>query len=94
MVRLAGVFLGLGLGSLHWIGLVVGGALVALPAKTFPRGLATGLAFGILVLVVFAVQLVWFGALGSTLSMGMIGGIGVAIGLAAPLLGSLVRGIV
>jgi hypothetical protein len=94
MVIAAGVLLGLGLGSLHWLGLVIGGAVVALPARTVPRGLAYGLALGVLGLGVFAGLLAWQGALWPALSTGMVGGIAVAIGLVAPLLGSLVRGIV
>lgn len=94
MVLAAGVLLGLGLGSLHWLGLVVGGAVVALPARTVPRGIGYGLGLGVLGLLVFAGLLAWQGALGPALSTGMVGGITVVIGLAAPLLGSLVRGVV
>lgn len=93
MVVLGGVLLGLGLGSLHWFGLVVGGAVVALPARTFPRGLASGLGLGVLALLVFAAELALQGALGPALTTGLVGGISVAIGLALPLLGSLVRGL-
>lgn len=93
MVVAAGLLLGLGLGSLHWLGLVVGGAVVALPARTIPRGLAHGLALGVLELLVFAALLAWQGALGPALTTGMVGGITVTVGLAAPLLGSLVRGL-
>lgn len=94
MVVLGGVLIGLGLGSLHWFGLVLGGAIVALPARTIPRGLAYGLGLGVLGLVVFAGLLVWQGALGAALTTGLVGGITVAIGLAAPLVGSLVRAVV
>lgn len=93
LVVLGGVLLGLGLGSLHWFGLVVGGAVVALPARTIPRGLAYGLGLGVLGLLVFAAQLALQGALGPALSTGMVGGISVLIGLALPLIGSLVRGL-
>lgn len=90
----AGVVLGVGLGWLHWLGLVLGGALVALPARTVPRGLALGLGLGVLVLVAFAAVLAANGALAPALSTGMVGGVTVAVGLGAPLLGSLVRGVV
>lgn len=93
-VVLAGILLGLGLGSLHWFGLVLGGAVVALPARSIPRGLGYGLGLGVLGLVVFAGLLVWHGALGPALTTGMVGGISVGIGLGLPLLGSLVRGVV
>lgn len=93
LVVLGGVLIGLGLGSLHWFGLVLGGAIVALPARTFPRGLAYGLGLGVIGLVVFGGLLAWKGALGPVLSTGMVGGLAVVIGLAAPLLGSLSRGL-
>lgn len=93
LVILGGVLIGLGLGSLHWVGLVLGGVVVALPARTIPRGLAYGLGLGVLEMVVFASLLAWQGALGPALTTGVVGGIAVAIGLAAPVLGSLVRAI-
>lgn len=94
MVALGGLLIGLGLGSLHWLGLVLGGAIVALPARTIPRGLAAGLGLGVVGLVVFAGLLAWQGALGAALTTGVVGGIAVIVGLAAPLLGALVRAIV
>lgn len=94
VVVAAGVVLGLGLGWLHWLGLVVGGALVALPARTVPRGLALGFGLGLLELALFAAALAANGALGPALSTGMVGGVTVALGLGAPLLGALVRGVV
>lgn len=93
MVVLGGLLLGLGLGSLHWFGLVVGGAVVALPARSVPRGIAHGLGLGVLQLVVFAGLLAWQGALGQALSTGIVGGITVGLGLALPVLGSLIRGL-
>ncbi len=89
-----GVALGLGLGWVHWLGLVVGGALVALPARTVPRGLANGLGLGLLGLAAFAAALAANGALGPALSTGMVGWLSAGIGLAAPLSGSLVRAVV
>lgn len=89
----AGVVLGLGLGSVHWLGLVLGGALVAMPARSVPRGLAAGFGLGVLELVVFGGLLAAQGALGAALSTGTVGLVGAAVGLAGPLLGSLVRGI-
>ncbi|MDZ7701720.1 MAG: hypothetical protein U5J98_06440 [Halobacteriales archaeon] len=93
LVIAGGLLLGLGLGSLHWLGLVLGGALVALPARTFPRGLANGLGLGLAGLAVFGGLLAVQGALGAVLSTGMVGGVAVIVGLAAPLLGALLRGI-
>jgi hypothetical protein len=94
MVVLGGVLIGLSFGSLHWTGLVLGGAIVALPARTIPRGLAHGLGLGVIGLVVFAGLLAWQGALAGALTTGMVGAITVVIGLAAPVVGSLVRAVV
>ena len=88
-----GALLGLGLGWFHWAGLVLGGALVALPARTRPRGLALGLGLGLLELLVFAGLLAARGTLGPVLETGTVGLVAVAVGLGAPLLGSLVRGL-
>lgn len=91
LVVLGGVLVGLGLGSMHWLGLVIGGALVALPARTVPRGLAHGLGLGALGLAVFAVLLAAQGGLTAAVTTGTVGALGLAIGLGAPLLGALVR---
>jgi hypothetical protein len=91
LVILGVALIGLALGTLHWLGLVLGGALVALPAPSIRRGLANGIGLGVLGLLLFAALLVLEGALGPVLATGMVGGLAVAIGLAAPLLGSLVR---
>lgn len=85
---------GLVLASVHWLGLVAGGALVGLVATTLRRALLAGLGFGVLVLLTWGAILLWHGSLGGVLATGMLAGLGVAIALAAPVLGSLVRGIV
>jgi len=46
--------IGLLLGSVHWLGLLVGGALVGAPAKTTRRALVFGAGFGVLAWAVFA----------------------------------------
>lgn len=93
-VVVAGVLVGLGLGWLHWLALALGGALVALPARTVPRGLALGAGLGLLELLLVAVLLASRGTLGPVLETGTVGVVAVAVGLGAPLLGSLVRGLV
>lgn len=90
----AGVVLGLGLGYYHWFGLVLGGALVALPARTVGRGVAAALGLGLLELAVFVILLAGNGALGPAISTGTVGVVGVLVGLAGPVLGSLARAIV
>jgi hypothetical protein len=85
---------GLALSTVHWLGLVVGGALVGLVAASLRRALLSGLGFGLLVVVVWVLVLVLSGALGKVTAMGEIAGLGVAVALVAPVFGSLVRGIV
>ena len=50
-----GAFVGLLVTDVHWIGLLVGGALVGMPARSTRWALAYGLGFGVLAWIVFAV---------------------------------------
>ena len=85
---------GLVLSTVHWLGLVVGGALVGLVAATLPRALLSGLGFGLLVAALWAFLLGLSGALGDVTATGRFAGLGLLVALVAPVLGSLVRGIV
>lgn len=85
---------GLALASVHWIGIVVGGTLVALPARTFPLGVASGLVFGVAVVFVFLLVLATGGLGGAAVAMGQPFWAAVGIGIACSLLGSLARGLV
>ncbi|SNZ03191.1 hypothetical protein SAMN06269185_0213 [Natronoarchaeum philippinense] len=92
-VALAGAAaLGLVLAWLHWLGLVAAGALVALVAPSIRRGVAYALAFGVLVLVAFAVSIGDAALLVPEMRPIVYVTVGAAVGL--PLLGSLARGIV
>ncbi|QSW98610.1 hypothetical protein [Haloterrigena alkaliphila] len=86
------VALGLALSWLHWFGLVVGGALVALTASTPWRGVAGAIGFGVVVLVAFALSL--GGSAGTVFGMTPVIYLVVASAIGLPVLGSLVRGIV
>lgn len=92
----AGIVIGLLGSTVSWFALVLGGALVALPARSFRRGFAAGFGLGLLQLALFVGLLVTNGAFGGALQAltGQIGAVTVLVGLAAPLLGSLVRGVV
>lgn len=85
--------LGLGLASLHWLGLVAGGALVGLVATSLKRALLAGLGFGVTALTVWFGYLAATGVLGKVLATGQFVWIAVAIGLIGPLVGSLFRGV-
>lgn len=91
---LVAIALGLILASVHWLGLVIGGALVGLVATSLVRALLAGFGFGLTVLSAWIVTLWWAGSLGDVLAMGEFALIPVAMGLLAPVFGSLVRGVV
>jgi hypothetical protein len=88
------IIVGLVLSAVHWLGLVVGGALVGLVAATLPRALLSGLGFGLLVATVWALVLVLSGALGDVTATGQFAGLGLLVALVAPVFGSLARGVV
>lgn len=94
---LAGLVIGGVAAWLHPVGLVVGAALVALPRSTIPRGVAAGLAFGLLA-VAANLGVVWLGdgtaGVTTALALRQVTGVSVAIGLAGGLVGGLVRGVV
>jgi len=90
----AATALGLGLASLHWVGLLVGGALVGLCQPTLRRALVAGLGFGVVVLLVVAVQFALAGSLSAYLAMGPLLAVSVAAPLVAGPLGAAARGLV
>jgi len=94
LAMVAGCAVGLVLASIHWVGLVAGGALVGLAATTLPRALLAGLGFGVLVVLTWVGGLLWAGSLGNVTAMGRIAGLGLGMAIVGPLVGSLVRGIV
>ncbi|MFC4246197.1 hypothetical protein ACFOZ7_04210 [Natribaculum luteum] len=85
---------GLGLVAtwIHWLGLVVGGTLVGLLSPTLPRAIGGALAFGLLVLVAFALSL--GSSTGAVLEMTPAVYVTVAAALGLPVVGALSRAIV
>ncbi|MEF8801721.1 MAG: hypothetical protein V5A38_10410 [Halolamina sp.] len=88
------IFAGLAFAVVHPIGLLVGGALTALPQRRLSTGLLGGLGFGLFTLAVFGARLAVQGALGTAIATGEIVAVAVATALVLPLLGSLTRGLV
>lgn len=84
---------GLGLATVHWLGLVAGGALVGLVAPTLRRALVTGAYLGGAVAVGFVGWLWLFGALGPAVATGPLFGLSLALSLLCPILGAGVRGL-
>jgi len=92
-LTIAAAAVGLGLATVHWGGLVAGGALVGLCWPTFRRALVAGLAFGVVALAAFAGRLALAGTLGHYLGMGPLLAISVAVPLVAGPLGASARGL-
>ncbi|NHN40716.1 hypothetical protein G9C85_03575 [Halorubellus sp. JP-L1] len=87
------VVVGVALATLHPLGLVAGGALVALPQRSLPRGLLAGVLFGGVVLAVFLVDLAAAGAAGGFLRFGLPRNVAIATGFGLPTFGALARGL-
>ncbi|ELZ25708.1 hypothetical protein C475_09624 [Halosimplex carlsbadense 2-9-1] len=85
---------GLALGTVHWVGLLVGGALVGFCWPTLRRALVAGLGFGVVVLLAMAVQFALAGSLDEYLAMGQLLAVSVAVPLVAGPLGAAARGLV
>jgi hypothetical protein len=90
-VALAGAVIGVTLATTHWLGFLVGGALVAVPQRTIPRGVVAGTGFGVVVWSVFLVTLALEGTAAAYVGMGQVFYLSVAIPVVAAFLGSLVR---
>lgn len=91
---LAGGLLGLVLAMTHWIGFLVGGALVAVPQRSILRGIVSGTGYGLLVWGVFLATLALNGTAAAYVDMGQVFYLSVAIPVVTGFLGSLVRAIV
>lgn len=85
--------LGLIAATVHWFGLVVGGALVGLLATDIKRAILSGIGFGLLVVLVWGGLLAVAGSLGKAMAMGEFALFPVGIALGLSVLGSLVRGV-
>lgn len=90
---LAGGLLGLVLATTHWIGFLIGGALVAVPQRSIVRGIVSGTGYGVLVWGVFLATLALDGTAASYVEMGQVFYLSVAIPVLTAFLGSLVRAI-
>ncbi len=79
--------------SVHWVGLVVGGALVGLVSSRLRWAVAGALGFGVAVLAAFVLTAPAMSA-GELLALTPPAYVAVAAALVLPALGSLVRGVV
>lgn len=88
---LAAGALGVGLASVHWLGIVAAGALVGVFAPTPRRALLWGLAIGVVVLSTFFVQAYAAGTLDRVTAAGQPFLVAVITPLVGAPLGALVR---
>lgn len=78
---------------MHWLGLVAGGMLVALPAKKPRYGILSGLVFGLLAVTVFLGGALLAGTLSSVLGTGLPAVLAVVSPIVLAPLGALIRAI-
>lgn len=93
LATLGTVALSLAVARVHWLGFVLGGALVALAQPSLRRGLLAGLGFGVLAWLSFAGWLAVTGDLARYLGMGQVLAVSTAIPLLGAVVGSLARGV-
>lgn len=89
LALLVAIAVGLVLTWFHWLGLVLGGALVGVVSQSGRRALLAGLGLGIFVLVAFVATL--GGDAGAAFAMTPASYVTVGSALALPVFGSLVR---
>lgn len=92
-VILAAVAVGLLAAAVHWVGIVVGGALVSLPQRSLRNGVLAGFAFGVVCWLAFVIVLAFAGSLSTYLTLGQVLGVSAAIPLAGGTLGGVARGV-
>jgi hypothetical protein len=91
---LVAVVVGLAATTLHWGGLVLGGALVGVVSESTRRAVVNGLSFGLFVLVVAGAWLAWQGALLAWPTTGQLFALTVASAVGLPILAAgAVRGL-
>lgn len=88
-----GALVGLSLATIHRVGFVVGGALVALPQSSVRRGLLAGFAFGAFAWLIFLGWLARNWTLGTCPTLGELMALSTAISILGGLLGGLARSV-
>ena len=68
--------------TVHWTGLLVGGALVGILSVSTGRAAVLGFEFGLVILITYAFVLAWYGVLGA-----VFGAFPLSVGLVAVALG-------
>ncbi len=91
---LLGVGIGLGVATVHWIGFVLGGALVALPARRIRTGVLAALGFGLVGWLAFLATLGDVRTVAVYFETGQLLAVSLGVALGGGLLGGLLRGVV
>jgi hypothetical protein len=91
LATLFGALLGLGLASVHWLGLIAGGVLVALPTESARWALLKGVIFGVVAVIVFLGGAALAGTVGRVGGTGAPAALAVGTPILLGLLGSLAR---
>ena len=84
---------GLGIAAAHWLGVLVGAALLSQLARSVRGGIAYGAAFGLLTVGAFFIEVVAYGQLDRTIAMGELAILPIAIGIGLGIVGGLTRGL-
>lgn len=92
-VIVLGVGLGFGIALYHYVGLVVGGLVLGLGARTVPRALAYGALFGLTVWLLFGASLLLGGQFVEYTATGDLLLLSGAIAIGLPTLAATVRGL-
>ena len=86
--------LGIGLSTVHWTGLIAGGVVVGLTARSLRRAFVLGLYLGGTVLLLFVVSLLLAGTVGRWAGLGQLTALSIATSLVLPPLGASIRGVI
>ncbi len=89
VILILAVVVGLAVSTRHWVGLVLGGALVGLVAPSMRRAFVLGLYYGFIVLGAFAIALALAGGLAKYLAMGQVFVLSLALAVGLAPLGAL-----
>lgn len=92
-IAVGATVVGLALAAVHWVGLLVGGALVGLCWPTLRRAVVAGLGFGVVVVAVAAARFALAGTLADVLATWPLVGVAVGMALAGGVLGATARGL-
>lgn len=88
-----GILVGALLGSVHWVGIFVGGAIAGLAQRSFPRGIGAGALAGVGIWLVFIATMQVHGAAVPALGSMPIIAVSLVIAVGYGAAGGLLRGV-